>query len=185
MCGLTNAKPEFVSTCPEYENDPIAVKRESYGNANERKSNLDQYRASGGKRFANYIIDIIAYYIILVFLGFIIGIIDYSLIDSAFISVSPYAILILYYLVFEATTGQTIGKYISGTIVVGEDGANPPVGRVIGRTFVRFIPFEAFSFLGQSSSGWHDSLTKTKVIDKKGYQQKISDNTLLDENLYN
>lgn len=37
--------------------------------------------------------------------------------------------------------------------------------RILARCFCRLIPFNAFSFLGGSGSGWHDSIPKTKVVD--------------------
>ncbi|MDX1963023.1 MAG: RDD family protein [Pirellulales bacterium] len=69
-----------------------------------------------------------------------------------------------YYILMEATTQRTIGKFLTGTIVVNEQGGKPSLGQILGRSFARLIPFEAFSFLGTPTRGWHDKLPKTYVI---------------------
>lgn len=43
---------------------------------------------------------------------------------------------------------------------------------IVKRNFSRLIPFDAFSFIGDSSYGWHDSISKTYVVDKKLLEQK-------------
>ena len=39
----------------------------------------------------------------------------------------------------------------------------PTYGQILGRTFSRFVPFEAFSFL-PSPVGWHDRWSGTRVV---------------------
>ncbi len=71
----------------------------------------------------------------------------------------------LYYIFFEGIWQRTPGKWASGTKVVMLDGSKPGIGRIIGRSFARYIPFEAFSYLfGKYPYGWHDALTKTTVV---------------------
>ncbi|MEM6265057.1 MAG: RDD family protein, partial [Bacteroidota bacterium] len=65
---------------------------------------------------------------------------------------------------FEAAFGKTPGKFVTKTQVVNKDGGKPTPGQLIGRTFARFIPFDAFSFLASNPVGWHDSLSKTRVV---------------------
>ncbi|CAN0592803.1 unnamed protein product, partial [Laminaria digitata] len=36
--------------------------------------------------------------------------------------------------------------------------------RLLGRTAARFVPFEAFSFLGGDATGWHDRWSNTRVV---------------------
>lgn len=69
-----------------------------------------------------------------------------------------------YYIFMESVYGKTIGKMITGTKVIDENGGKPSLGQIVGRSFARLIPFEAFSFLGEKGIGWHDSLSKTLVI---------------------
>lgn len=73
----------------------------------------------------------------------------------------------IYYTFFEYHYQWTPGKLISNTIVVDENGERPSIRIIILRTFARYVPFEAFSCLGENSWGWHDRWTKTYVIDKK------------------
>jgi uncharacterized RDD family membrane protein YckC len=72
--------------------------------------------------------------------------------------------LFLYYVVFEATFGWTLGKLVTGTRVVDDKGGKPTFGQICGRTLARFIPFEPLSFFGSSLSGWHDKLSHTRVV---------------------
>ena len=69
-----------------------------------------------------------------------------------------------YYVVMEAVFQRTVGKLLTGTVVVNESGGRPSFGQIVGRSFARWIPFEAFSFLSKNPVGWHDSLAKTRVI---------------------
>jgi len=75
------------------------------------------------------------------------------------------AVLIGYYFVLEATCQKTLGKLLTGTMVVGADGERPTPGQIFGRSFARFIPLEAFSFVSSKHPvGWHDSLASTRVV---------------------
>ena len=77
-------------------------------------------------------------------------------------------VMAVYYTVCEATTGRTLGKLITGTLVVSADGGNPTLNQVLGRSLCRFIPFEPLSFFGGKSShypvGWHDRIPGTRVV---------------------
>lgn len=46
---------------------------------------------------------------------------------------------ILYFPVLEATTGGTLGKLVSGTIVVDNGGGVPSIGRILVRTLLRLF----------------------------------------------
>ena len=72
-----------------------------------------------------------------------------------------------YYMLFEIFWQKTPGKWITRTKVVMADGSKPDFLHILGRTFSRFIPFEPFSFLGKNPVGWHDQLSKTRVINDK------------------
>ena len=136
--------------------------------------------ASQGKRFLNLIIDNILMQIASAAIGFIIGI-AFALSrmspegtlakqDEAQLQIIGYlvglVVALLYYIVTEALFQRTPAKLLTGTLVVTPEGGRPTVGQIIGRSFARFIPFEAFSFLGGTQPvGWHDSLSGTRVID--------------------
>ena len=131
--------------------------------------------ASGTKRFANLIIDYIAAMVFVMFAAASISVFAELFENEAL----QEAILILenvlsflwyfgYYVFFEfVVSGKTIGKMITRTRVVDEYGDKPGIGKIIGRTFARMIPFDAFTFLGEDARGWHDSLSGTIVIDEK------------------
>ena len=69
-----------------------------------------------------------------------------------------------YFIILEYKIGRTIGKYITKTKVVTEIGEQPNLKSIIIRTFCRLIPFDSLSFLFKDGEGWHDTISKTKVI---------------------
>lgn len=75
--------------------------------------------------------------------------------------------LLAFYCFFEGIWGRTPGKLVFGTAVVNLQGEKPSFPQIVGRTLCRFIPFEAFSFLGDGI-GWHDSIPKTQVVRVRG-----------------
>lgn len=70
---------------------------------------------------------------------------------------------LLYYVFWESIFARTIGKFITGTKVIDFDEKKPTFGRIIIRSSCRIIPLDAISFLF-SGDGWHDSISKTFVI---------------------
>lgn len=78
-----------------------------------------------------------------------------------------------YYLVLESIFGRTMGKIITGSIVVNENGIKPNFGIIFKRTLCRLIPFDAFSFLSKSERIWHDSLSKTYVVEKADLEKDM------------
>jgi uncharacterized RDD family membrane protein YckC len=75
-------------------------------------------------------------------------------------------IVFLYYFIFEGFFQMTPAKFITKSIVVNRDGSKPSFGTILMRSVVRLIPFEAITFLGKDSTGFHDSISKTCVIYK-------------------
>ncbi|HEU5074760.1 MAG TPA: RDD family protein [Polyangiaceae bacterium] len=119
----------------------------------------DLMDASQGQRFSNLLIDYFCYFSLCFVLGGVLGFIGAPEVAS-FIS---WPVMIGYYVFFEGVLGATPGKMVTRTRVVGLDGGTPSLGQILGRTLSRFVPFEAFSFLG-SGSGWHDRWSKTRVV---------------------
>lgn len=76
-------------------------------------------------------------------------------------------VLLLYYNVFEIFFETTIGKLITKTVVVDVYGEKPTANAILIRSLCRLIPFEVFSFFGTPCIGWHDSLSKTYVVNKE------------------
>ncbi len=171
ICGITNELANFDKTCISYEKNPIIDIRDEF---EEIREMLDERKAGAGKRFANYILDMVFLWIFALIIGFLFG--------TLFLIISPdslsfidedsilqeylfgFVIGMIYYSFFEATSGRSIAKYITKTKVVTESGDKPDFQTILIRSLCRFIPFEPFSFLA-SGSGWHDKLSKTKVVE--------------------
>ncbi len=116
--------------------------------------------ASAGLRFANDILDRV---FSLIF-AFLFALLLYGITRNDGITGFSYFIGIIgYYLVMEGIWQRTIAKFITKTKVVMKDGSKPDFAHILGRSFARLIPFEAFSFLF-TPVGWHDSLSGTLVV---------------------
>ena len=133
----------------------------------------DDMMATLMQRFCNYLVDFVVQYLLLMivfsvvaFLAVMFGntaVFDWMADISLF---EQYAIGIvtacLYYGFTETYLSRTIGKYVTGTVVVHADGSKPDSGTIAIRTLCRFIPFEPFSFFW--GRGWHDGLSRTYVV---------------------
>ena len=132
-------------------------------------------QAGTGKRFANYIIDVIVFYIVVFFLAMVVAMIDPDLIlwmqatDAGTNLLNSLISLLLYGIIMgitEALTrGRSLGKLITGTRAVNPDGSSIGIQTAFWRGLCRAVPFEAFSALGSPSYPWHDKWTNTYVID--------------------
>jgi len=127
--------------------------------------------ADKGKRLANYLLDIIfaIIFAFVIIFGFmlLVALLMPSSYESFEDFSTPLAYLgiYLYYAIFEgANKGRTLGKLITGTQAIREDGANLTFQDAALRSLCRLVPFEAFSGLGDAP--WHDAWTKTKVVNK-------------------
>lgn len=124
--------------------------------------------AGQGARFLNFLIDYLAQYAVAFAFGIVVVVIggeDGAVwLESIPDLVFGLPILLGYYIVLESISSRTLGKIITGTKVVNEDGGKPTFGQILGRSFCRIIPFEAFSFFGTPPIGWHDRIPKTRVV---------------------
>jgi len=123
--------------------------------------------ASGGKRFLNSFIDGIIMYVLFFIFLLIIGTSGSAFNISGGIRFAIYPIMFAYYVIMEGTTGKTIGKFITRTKVITDDGEQPTMKTALLRTLCRFIPFDAFSFLGTPGKGWHDKFANSRVVNDK------------------
>lgn len=134
------------------------------------KSYQDFPLATSGQRFLNMLIDYFGYMLLAGVIGVVLVIAENdSLIDEINDNLFGIMLIFLYYIPLESIWGRSLGKLITRTKVVNLEGDKASFGQVIGRTCIRIIPFEAFSFLGGNGQpqGWHDKWTKTKVISLK------------------
>jgi uncharacterized RDD family membrane protein YckC len=143
-------------------------------NINFMENEILYKTASKGKRFVNYLIDLIFLLIFSYFFGMTLGIL--------LLYVSPESLSIfeednnlvnyllgfiagmIYYASLEGLTGRTLAKFITKTKVITENGEEPDFKTILIRSLCRFVPFEALSFLGEDT-GWHDRWSKTMVVD--------------------
>ncbi|HRX78662.1 MAG: RDD family protein [Planctomycetaceae bacterium] len=136
--------------------------------------------ASQGKRFLNFILDSVVTQIVSGMAGLALGV-AYGISraaqgapitpeDEAMLQIVGmlvgFAVSIVYFVFTEALFQRSFAKFLTGTMVVREDGGRPSFGQILGRTLCRFIPFEPFSFFGGQGFpvGWHDSISGTRVI---------------------
>lgn len=123
--------------------------------------------AGNWRRFGGFLIDDLCYLTGFVAVCFVIGLLFGQAAVDAIDGVKSFILTLgmrtCYYIFFEGLWGRTPGKFLLGTIAVTEQGKRIPLSQVVGRTFSRFIPFDALSFLFDER-GWHDSLSKTHVV---------------------
>lgn len=133
-------------------------------------------RASVGKRFANYLIDIVAFYLFAILIG--IGIAALfpdafaSYTDSPGISLIDRLVSLVLYAIFMSVIeavfkGKSLGKLITKTRAVNLDGSRISAGTAFARGFSRAVPFCAFSAFGTPCDPWQDRWTNTMVIEEK------------------
>lgn len=142
----------------------------------EIESQRPVYFAGTGQRFANLMVDTVAVYASIFLVSFLLGILSSIFgIDliTFLVEVSPmaaiwrllmsYAIYVGYYTLCEgASKGRTLGKLVTRTKVVTEDGEPISWNLAFKRSLCRIIPFETLSGFG--GNPWHDSMTKTCVV---------------------
>lgn len=141
---------------------------------------LQQYTdATTGQRFLNFLIDnlLMRYglsYITGIGVGMLLGTFfpEYIMrvaetqdqLDIIFLSyiVGMFNYLFYYTICEKAFKGYTLGKLITGTRAIRNDGQELTFKDALLRTLSRIVPFEAFSALG--GTPWHDTWTKTRVV---------------------
>jgi len=145
---------------------------------NDTYTVTDDILASKEQRFLNFIIDRIIFYIIfftlsilivLIFtlIGFEKGIIwmeNLEYISKGWDYLLTYTSMFIYFYLLESFLAKTIGKLITRTTVVLENGEKASSKDIAIRSLSRLVPFDAFSFLGKPGKGWHDQWSKTFVV---------------------
>ncbi|MEP6710923.1 MAG: RDD family protein [Ferruginibacter sp.] len=126
-------------------------------------------------RFVNWVVDIIAYYILSLFAGVLMGLLAPDFIRKIVYDKTDYLlfsygtalfVFLFYYIVIEGLTkGKSLGKLITKTRAVKEDGSAINWRDAFKRGLARAVPFEPFSAFGDRP--WHDKWTDTVVIKQK------------------
>lgn len=126
------------------------------------------YLAGSGLRFANYILDRIGMYIVLFSFFMVVELLGGNSLESDETSGFELLLMLLviggYWIIPEYLWGKTPAKLLTRTKVITIHGERPTFMNIVGRTLCRLIPFEPFSFLGSRPVGWHDSISKTRVV---------------------
>ncbi len=135
--------------------------------------------ATMGQRFVNYLVDNLLMRFALSYLtgtivGALLGILFPEYMSRIIYEQTSFDLLLMafavgvvnylfYYTICEKVfRGYTLGKLVSGTRAIREDGGELTFKDAILRTLSRMVPFEPLS--GFSPRPWHDSWTKTIVI---------------------
>lgn len=138
--------------------------------------------ATHSQRFTNLLIDSIMQVVLLfIVLMFIVGnkeineakaYVDHLAANTLLQYGYTACIALLYYNIFEITNARTIGKLVTQTIVVDENGEKPSHETIMVRSICRLIPFNALSIIGFPARTWHDSISKTYVVNKNLLEER-------------
>jgi uncharacterized RDD family membrane protein YckC len=142
-------------------------------------SHVQYTEASQGSRFLNFLIDNLFMRFVLSYAtGYAFGYLLLAIAPDFLMSLAyeergwryflltlllGYFNYVIYYTFCEAAfKGYTLGKLITGTKAIRNDGEPLTFKDVLLRSLSRIVPFEVFSGLGQRP--WHDTWTKTTVV---------------------
>ena len=132
--------------------------------------------ATTGQRFVNYLVDLVVIYIASIAFGIFLGLLAvmtksesinsllYSMQTSLLVRYGTGCLLsfLTYSIIEGLSKGRTLGKLVTRTRAVREDGEPFTWQDAIMRSLCRIVPFEPFSALG--GHPWHDGWSKTAVV---------------------
>jgi uncharacterized RDD family membrane protein YckC len=129
-------------------------------------------QASSGKRLANYIIDLVSFYVFMYLFSYVLVNLSYDLAVIIYgdgHEIAGRLIVLLFYgmymgLIEAVFKGRSFGKLITGTIAVNNDGSRINGQTALLRGLSRAVPFNALSALGSPCYPWHDKWNKTYVV---------------------
>ena len=136
----------------------------------------DLWQANGWKRFGNWAIDRVVFYLLWRF-G-VINLFVWAILKFSIVIRERFVLYLVVYVTYiiadfifiagleTATGGKTIGKFLTQTRAMYDDGRKLTLKGATLRYLSRLVPFEPFSALGTPSYPWHDRWTKTVVIDE-------------------
>jgi uncharacterized RDD family membrane protein YckC len=135
-------------------------------------------RAETFKRFLNYLIDVVFFYLLIYIVSSIMAMLFPSLFenDTEYKFKGYRLVYKLMWLTIYAVymglmegfcKGKSLGKLITATRAVNLDGSRITVGTALARGFSRAVPFSVFSAFGTPCDPWQDNWTHTMVIDER------------------
>lgn len=132
----------------------------------EEQVSFQSAKVSSLNRFLHFVIDTTAIMFITLVLETIVA---YAIPPTVAIPWSRVAVLILfsvfflYYTLWESIAQKTLGKVLTRSIVVMENGAKPTSTEIVIRTLCRLIPLDGLTYL-YSKDGFHDRLSHSSVV---------------------
>lgn len=134
--------------------------------------------ASTQQRFFNYLIDVLVMrfgvtwassYVLMLVLNQLSPDLAYSVFVEGPALLAAYSVGILNHLFYytlceKAFKGYTLGKLVTGTRAIREDGDELTFKDALLRSLCRLVPFETLSIWFGGGGPWHDIWTRTKVI---------------------
>lgn len=132
-------------------------------------------RATSGQRLANYFIDLVTFYIFMYFFSYVIVEVNMDLAIIMYGGEDVWLARLIYLLFYgmymglieTIFKGRSLGKLITGTVAVYNDGSRISGQTALLRGLCRAVPFNAFSGLGEFCNPWHDRWSKTFVVNFK------------------
>ena len=134
--------------------------------SNQSKAVTDNLSVPSTTRFKTFLADTVIWLTLYIFLGGVLSLLlegVNELLQSLITLLGFFGSYIAYYFVMENSRQKTLGKFMTKTKVVMEDGSKPRPIDIFIRSLCRFITFDHLSFLF-TKNGFHDRLSKTKVI---------------------
>ena len=131
-----------------------------------------------GVRFFNYLVDwVLSFAFLFLFSiclgavlgltvpGFSIWMATHETLVNICSFIITFSVRPLYFVLMEGLTqGRTVEKLITGTVAIRLDGQPLTWKDVLGRSYARVVPFEAWSGF---ATPWHDKWTATTVVYKR------------------
>lgn len=128
---------------------------------------LNQILCSKTKRAVNFFIDMFLMVFFIIFFNLFL--------DHQYFEKYLFLIIIcgatFIYILPEAIIGQTLGKFVTNTIVVDKEGKVPKIHLILFRTILRYNPLNAVIRATISERLTHDKWSGTYVVCKKRWRK--------------
>ncbi|PVW13329.1 RDD family protein [Marixanthomonas spongiae] len=132
----------------------------------QEKEKINSALAPTSLRFVNHLIDVVVSYVISMVVFLVLSLLlsdpQNPVVVLATI-VLVFGSFLAYYTLMEIIWQKTVGKFVTKTKVVLDNGEKPKEKDIVLRTICRLIPFDWVSYLFMKN-GFHDVLSKTKVV---------------------
>jgi len=133
---------------------------------------MNQNYAGAGVRFVAYLIDIMIIFVIFVVLSMVLTLLGINTNTSGFwVSAIQLVVTFLYVVIYQSSTGQTLGKKVMKIKVVNEAGAKPSamvffLREIIGKTISSLIFLIGYLMIlwDKRKQGLHDKIAGTFVV---------------------